>query len=177
MWRTAALLLGLVLPRLLGGGVTASVTASGTASVTAGDTAGGGSVTVACRLGHAATLPCAYHYEDARAEPRLSVQWRGPRGRLLCHLIKHAAFRNCSAGYAISYRPASIALRVLRVAPRDLGTHVCSVSKRHEFSDYSIRLERATESVTSAPTGGVTQSGLGWSLVLLPAAARWAVCW
>ncbi|AWP01057.1 Hypothetical protein SMAX5B_021159 [Scophthalmus maximus] len=105
----------------------------------------GSVVTVLCRPGERVTLPCPYHYEDDGHVSQLSVQWRSPNHELLCHYIKHRRFHNCSAGYALSYRPGSITLSVLRVATHDLGLHVCSVAKRHEFSDLSVQLVRMSE--------------------------------
>ncbi|KAM4593478.1 uncharacterized protein PAE49_007816 isoform 2-T2 [Odontesthes bonariensis] len=152
---TAALYLGLVLSHLVGEGSAEKVFG---------------------RPGEPVTLPCSYHYEDGAHISQLSVQWRSPLNELLCHYIKHKAFQNCSAGYAISYSPGSIALSIHQVRPHDLGTHVCSVSKRHEFSDYSIELDSMAESVTSAPTGGVKHSGLTWSLAVLHALTCLFVC-
>ncbi|CAL8352770.1 unnamed protein product [Merluccius merluccius] len=91
--------------------------------------------------GRPVTMPCAYGYEDRGEVPQLSVQWRGPPGRgLLCHYIKHKAFQNCSRGYSLSYRPGSILLTIQQVQAQDYGTHVCSVSKRHNVSDNSVHL-------------------------------------
>ncbi|CAK6977273.1 hypothetical protein D5F01_LYC04366 [Scomber scombrus] len=153
MWRspleqtgTAALYLGLVLSQLVGEG-----------SV----------VKVICQPGQQVTLPCTYHYEDHANISQLSVQWRSPNNELLCHYIKHKVFQNCTAGYAITYAPGSITLSIQQVKMEDFGAHVCSVSKRHEFSDFSIVLAKMSETVTSAPTGGSSQSGPSWRLVLL----------
>ncbi|XP_078141411.1 uncharacterized protein LOC144539621 [Centroberyx gerrardi] len=146
--RTAALCLGLVLSHLVGEG-----------SV----------VKVLSQPGQRVTLPCSYHYEDHTHITQLSVQWRSPRNELLCHYIKHKAFQNCTVGYTISYTPGSITLTVQEVKMEDFGAHVCSVSKRHEFTDYSIELAMMTEPVTSAPTSGWSQSGHTRRLILLPA--------
>ncbi|KAK9542213.1 hypothetical protein VZT92_000093 [Zoarces viviparus] len=127
----------------------------------------GSVVKVLCRPGQRVTLPCLYHYEDHAHISQLSVQWRSPSNELLCHYIKHKAYQNCTAGYAVAYRPGSITLTVQRVDTRDFGAHVCSVSKPHEFSDYSVELARMSESVTSAPKSGGNQSGVTWTLVLL----------
>lgn len=100
-------------------------------------------VRVFCQPGHGVTLPCFYPYEDRSALPQLSVQWRGPDNQLLCHYIKHKGFQRCSEGYHMTYRPGSITLTVQQVRLRDYGPHVCSVSKRDEFSDSSVELARA----------------------------------
>ncbi|GLD55712.1 hyaluronan and proteoglycan link protein 4-like protein [Lates japonicus] len=128
MWRTpleqtgtAALYLGLILSHLVGEG-----------SV----------VKVLCQPGERVTLPCSYHYEDHTHISQLSVQWRSPHNELLCHYIKHKAFQNCTAGYTIIYSPGSITLTIQQVKMEDFGAHVCSVGKRHEFSDYNIELAR-----------------------------------
>ncbi|XP_076737886.1 uncharacterized protein LOC143416503 [Maylandia zebra] len=153
--RTAALYLGLILSHVGGGGSTGKLL---------------------CLPGQRATLPCSYHYEDQMHIFQLSIQWRSPLNELLCHYIKHKAFQNCTAGYTISYSPGNITLTVLQARLEDFGTHVCSVSKRHEFSDYSIELARMSDSVTSAPTGGMNQSGLTWRLIILHALACLLVC-
>lgn len=44
----------------------------------------------------------------------------------------------------MTYRPGSIALTIQQVRLQDYGPHVCSVSKRDEFSDYSVELARAS---------------------------------
>lgn len=102
----------------------------------------GSVVRVLCRPGQTVTLPCSYHYENDTQLSQLSVQWRSPNNELLCHYIKHKSFQNCSDGYSIAYRPGSITLTIQRVRTEDFGAHVCSVSKRHEFSDYSVELDR-----------------------------------
>ncbi|KAM9366181.1 uncharacterized protein ABDE67_007547 [Symphorus nematophorus] len=158
MWRTAvdrqkgtaALYFGLVLSHLVGGKV-----------------GGSAEVRVFCQPGQSVTLPCSYHYEDDAHVSQLSVQWRSPDNELLCHYIKHKAFQNCTMGYSISYTPGSITLSIQRVRTQDFGAHVCSVSKRHEFSDFSVELVRTSDSVTSAPNTGWSQSGPAWSLLLL----------
>ncbi|XP_034385706.1 hyaluronan and proteoglycan link protein 4-like [Cyclopterus lumpus] len=127
----------------------------------------GGGVRVLGRPGQPVSLPCPYHYEDHAHVSQLSVQWRSPVNELLCHYIKHRAYRNCTAGYAVAYRPGSITLSIQRVHARDFGAHVCSVSEPHEFSDYSVELVRMPESFTSAPKSGGNQSGLSWLLVFL----------
>lgn len=101
-------------------------------------------VRVFCQPGHGVTLPCFYPYEDRSALPQLSVQWRGPDNQLLCHYIKHKGFQRCSEGYHVTYRPGSITLTIQQVRPQDYGPHVCSVSKRDEFLDYSVELARAS---------------------------------
>ncbi|KAG7242771.1 hypothetical protein INR49_020146 [Caranx melampygus] len=128
MWRTsleqvvtAALYLGLVLSHMVG-----------EASV----------VKVLCRPGEQVTLLCSYHYEDEAHISQLSVQWRSPGNELLCHYIKHKFYQNCTAGYSIAYSPGSITLTIQRVSMEDFGVHVCSVNKRHEFSDHSILVAR-----------------------------------
>ena len=104
--------------------------------------------------GRPVTMPCVYRYEDHGEVPQLSVQWRGPPGRgLLCHYIKHKAFQNCSRGYSLSYSPGSILLTIQQVRAQDYGTHVCSVSKRHDVSDNSVHLAMRTgERKASLPT-------------------------
>lgn len=104
----------------------------------------GGAVQVFGEAGQRVTLPCLYHYEDTSQLSQLSVQWRSPTNALLCHFIKHKSFTNCSDGYAISYQPANITLHVLHAHTRDYGTHVCSVSKPHQFSDYKVELSQTT---------------------------------
>ncbi|XP_077942000.1 hyaluronan and proteoglycan link protein 4-like isoform X2 [Gasterosteus aculeatus] len=121
----------------------------------------GGAVRVLCRPGQPVSLPCSYHYEDHARVSQLSVQWRSPGDQLLCHYIKHKAYRNCSAGYAVAYRPGSITLTIRSVGAQDFGTHVCSVSKPHEFSDFSVELARMSDPVTLAPNGG-NRSGPTW---------------
>ncbi|KAI3377887.1 hypothetical protein L3Q82_008465 [Scortum barcoo] len=119
-------------------------------------------VRVLCQLGQPVTFPCSYHYEDQAHISQLSVQWRSPNNELLCHYIKHKAFQNCTDGYAISYSPGSIALTVQRVNMDDFGFHVCSVSKRHEFSDYSVELSRSLQLRTQdgiSQVTGQTKSG------------------
>ncbi|XP_023126294.1 uncharacterized protein LOC111568737 [Amphiprion ocellaris] len=127
----------------------------------------GGAVQLSCRPGQSATLPCSYRYESGGQVSQLSVQWWSPDGQLLCHYIKHKTFRNCSSGYSISYQPGSIRLTVHRVHDHDFGTHVCSVSKPHKFTDVNIELVRMSESNTSAPVGGVSQSGVSWRIFVL----------
>lgn len=97
-----------------------------------------------CQPGHRVTLPCFYPYEDRSALSQLSVQWRSPDNQLLCHYIKHKDFQRCDEGYHMTYRPGSITLTVQRVRLQDFGPHVCSVSKRDEFLDYSVELARAS---------------------------------
>ncbi|XP_013883489.1 uncharacterized protein LOC106532049 [Austrofundulus limnaeus] len=120
----------------------------------------GGSVKVLCRPSRSVSLPCSYHYEDRTNVSQLSVQWRSPHNELLCHYIKHKSFQNCSAGYTIRYRPGSIQLLVLQVRTRDIGTHICSVSKRHDFSDFRVELAVEADSTTSTPVGGANHSGV-----------------
>lgn len=107
---------------------------------------------VFCQAGHRVTLPCFYPYEDRSALSQLSVQWRGPNNQLLCHYIKHKGFQKCSEGYHMTYRPGSITLAIQQVRLQDFGPHVCSVSKRDEFLDYSMELAR--ESGESDRRGG-----------------------
>ncbi|CAB1338824.1 unnamed protein product [Coregonus sp. 'balchen'] len=80
----------------------------------------GSAVKVLSQPGNTVQFPCSYSYEDHQDIPQLSVQWRGPGNTLLCHYIKH------------------------KVRTQDFGSHVCSVSKRHEFSDFSIELATKT---------------------------------
>ncbi|KAF6733543.1 hypothetical protein FQA47_017575 [Oryzias melastigma] len=127
----------------------------------------GGMERVLCRPGQGVSLPCSYHYEDQAPVSELSVQWKSPSSRLLCHYIKHKAFQNCSTGYSISYRPGNIQLFILQVQTEDFGTHVCSVSKRHEFSDFSMELDWISEFITSAPTSDGNQPGLARRLSTL----------
>ena len=85
-----------------------------------------------------------YHYEDQSNIPQLSVQWRGPNNGLLCHYIKHKGFQNCTEGHSMTYIPGKITLTIKEVKMDDFGSHVCSVSKRHEFSDFSLELAMMT---------------------------------
>ncbi|CAJ1050113.1 hyaluronan and proteoglycan link protein 4-like [Xyrichtys novacula] len=126
---------------------------------------GGVSVQVLSQPGEPVTLPCTYGYEDHAHLSQLSVQWRSPAGALLCHFIKHKSFRKCSEGYAISYAPANITLHIHHAKDHDFGTHVCSVSKPHEFYDSRVELSRTTEAETSAPNGGQARSGPSWTLL------------
>ena len=118
----------------------------------------GGVLRVLSRPGQPVTLPCPYRYEDGSQLSELSVQWRSPDNELLCHFIKHKAFQRCSAGYAIAYSPGNITLTIRRARPRDLGAHVCSVSKRDEFSDCSVEL--ATMSGECGRRGGGASAGI-----------------
>ncbi|KAK5874473.1 hypothetical protein PBY51_019415 [Eleginops maclovinus] len=127
----------------------------------------GSAVTVLGQPGQQVTLPCSYNYEENTHIPQLSVQWRGPNNQLLCHYIKHKAYQNCTSGYTITYSPGSITLTIQHVHMEDFGAHVCSVSKPHEFSDYSMNLVRMSESVTSAPKSGGDLSGPTWTLIIL----------
>uniref|UniRef100_A0A1A8EKZ6 Zgc:123297 n=1 Tax=Nothobranchius kadleci TaxID=1051664 RepID=A0A1A8EKZ6_NOTKA len=145
---TAALYLGLVLSHLVGEG---------------------SSVKVFSRPGQLVTLPCSYQYESRTNISQLSVQWRSPANDLLCHYIKHKSFQNCSTGYTIHYRPGNISLIIQQVQTKDIGTHICSVSKRHEFSDFSVDLDGRAEPVTSPPMDGVESSGFSWSYIILQA--------
>lgn len=99
---------------------------------------------VHCHPGMRATLPCPYHYEEHVQVPQLSVQWRSPNNQLLCHYIKHKSYQNCSSGYTIVYVPGSIRLVVQQLDLYDFGVHVCSVGKKHEFSDYRIEVVRVS---------------------------------
>ncbi|KAJ0001743.1 hypothetical protein NQD34_001539 [Periophthalmus magnuspinnatus] len=112
------------------------------------------------------SLPCVYPYEDHTPLPELSVQWKSPQNQLLCHFVKHKSFLNCSSGYHLSYRPARISLAIERVQNQDYGTHLCSVSKRHEFTDTQVQLSRQTESVTPTPGRGVTLTVQCWTFLL-----------
>ncbi|KAK1891277.1 CD276 antigen [Dissostichus eleginoides] len=152
MWRTpleqtatAALFLGIIMSQIVGEG---------------------SAVKVLSQPGQQVTLLCSYNYEDNTHIPQLSVQWRGPNNQLLCHYIKHKAYQNCTRGYTISYSPSSITLTIQHVHMEDFGAHVCSVSKPHEFSDYSMELARMSEYVTSAPKSGGDQSGSTWTLII-----------
>lgn len=100
----------------------------------------GGAVQLFCRPGQRLSLPCPYGFEDGQNLERLTVRWTSPRRKLLCHYIKHRKYQNCSAGYAMRYRPGSIQLSIQRAQNRDLGTHVCSVAKPHESQDFSIHV-------------------------------------
>nr|XP_023672091.1 uncharacterized protein LOC111846276 [Paramormyrops kingsleyae] len=110
-------------------------------------------------LGGRAELPCRYEYEDAGPIQELSVQWKGPQHQLLCHFIKHKAFRNCSGGYALDYAPGRIRLCVEEVTAADAGPHVCSVSKQHAFTDSVIELHLTSRSATAAPLPSKCLSG------------------
>jgi len=87
-------------------------------------------------------MPCQYEYETQGSIQQLSLQWRSPRNQLLCHLIKHKKYSNCTAGYSVHYNPGNITLIIAEVRQEDFGSHVCSVSKLHEFSDFSIELSQ-----------------------------------
>lgn len=87
-------------------------------------------------------MPCQYEYETRGSIQQLSLQWRSPRNQLLCHLIKHKKYSNCTAGYSVHYNPGNITLVIAEVKQEDFGRHVCSVSKLHEFSDFSIELNQ-----------------------------------
>ncbi|TSP36122.1 Hepatocyte cell adhesion molecule [Bagarius yarrelli] len=89
-------------------------------------------------------ISCEYDYETHGAIEQLSVQWRSPESQLLCHFIKHKDYRNCTQGYSALYTPGNITLIIHKVAEQDFGKHVCSVSKRHAFSDYIIELVQMT---------------------------------
>ncbi|KAL6463408.1 hypothetical protein MHYP_G00277990 [Metynnis hypsauchen] len=89
-------------------------------------------------------LPCRYDYEAQGSIPQLSLQWRSPSKQLLCHFIKHKAYRNCTAGYSVLYVPGNVTLVIDKVKEEDFGRHVCSISKRHDFVDYTIQLVRGT---------------------------------
>ncbi|CAM4536031.1 unnamed protein product [Leuciscus chuanchicus] len=55
-------------------------------------------------------MPCHYEYETQGSIQQLSLQWRSPRNQLLCHLIKHKKYSNCTAGYSVHYNPGNITL-------------------------------------------------------------------
>ncbi|KAL0192543.1 hypothetical protein M9458_010839, partial [Cirrhinus mrigala] len=55
-------------------------------------------------------MPCQYEYEARGSIQQLSLQWRSPRNQLLCHLIKHKTYSNCTAGYSVHYNPGNITL-------------------------------------------------------------------
>ncbi|XP_036837702.1 uncharacterized protein LOC118965059 [Oncorhynchus mykiss] len=120
----------------------------------------GSAVKVLSQPGNTVQFPCDYSYEDHQDIPQLSVQWRGPSNTLLCHYIKHKVFRNCTQGYSLDYTPRKITLSITEVRTQDFGSHVCSVSKRHEFTDFSIELAVKTDPITSLPTNRWAQSGL-----------------
>ncbi|KAF7688845.1 hypothetical protein HF521_013652 [Silurus meridionalis] len=94
-------------------------------------------------------MPCEYEYEAQGAIKQLSLQWKSPKSQLLCHFIKHKDYRNCTQGYSTLYTPGNITLIIDTVKEDDFGKHVCSVSKRHSFSDFIIELVKVTDS--SAP--------------------------
>ncbi|MFT7818564.1 uncharacterized protein LOC111846276 [Arapaima gigas] len=106
----------------------------------------GTAVKVLATIGGQASLPCRYEYEEAGAIEELSVQWKGPQQQLLCHFVKHKSFRNCTPGYDLIYTPGRITLVIGQVAAEDAGSHVCSVSKRHTFSDFVAQLSLRTRS-------------------------------
>lgn len=91
-------------------------------------------------LGLTAGLPCYYGFESLEDIKQLSLQWKGPSNELFCHFIKHKAYQNCTPGYSLVYTPNNITLSIMTVKWTDFGTHVCSVSKRHEFSDFRIEV-------------------------------------
>lgn len=133
---------------------------------------GGNAVKVLITPGSRAEIPCRYTYEDQGAIAEMSVQWRGPENQVLCHYIKHKSFRNCTPGYSLDYAPGQITLIIEEVAVADLGTHVCSVSKRHEFSDFDAELSLRPKSFTESPKANGNHSGnkggalflFGWAL-------------
>ncbi|KAI5608356.1 neurogranin [Silurus asotus] len=86
------------------------------------------------------SMPCEYEYEAQGAIKQLSLQWKSPKSQLLCHFIKHKDYRNCTQGYSTLYTPGNITLVIDTVKEDDFGKHVCSVSKRHSFSDFIIEL-------------------------------------
>ncbi|KAK7912668.1 hypothetical protein WMY93_012879 [Mugilogobius chulae] len=94
--------------------------------------------------GQSLSLPCPYTFEDQAPLSELSVQWKSPQNQLLCHFVKHKTFLNCSSGYSLSYSPANVSLVITSVQERDYGTHLCSVSKRHEFTDSQVQVSRHT---------------------------------
>ncbi|KAJ8276618.1 hypothetical protein COCON_G00083700 [Conger conger] len=131
----------------------------------------GAAVTVLITPGSRAEIPCRYAYEDQGAIGEMSVQWKGPENQLLCHYIKHKSFQNCTPGYSLDYAPGRITLIIEEAVPGDLGTHVCSVSKRHDFSDFDAELRLRPKSFTEAPRASGNHSGnkgalflLGWAL-------------
>ena len=64
---------------------------------------------------------------------------------IYCYIICYVkAFRNCTQGYSLDYTPRKITLSITEVRTQDFGSHVCSVSKRHEFTDFSIELAAKT---------------------------------
>ncbi|XP_077375706.1 uncharacterized protein LOC144017715 [Festucalex cinctus] len=123
-------------------------------------------VKVLCQPGQPITLLCV-RYHDNTLGSQLSVQWRSPHNDLLCHYIKHKAFQNCTTGYTISDTGGGVTLTIRRVEMKDLGSHVCSVSKPHEFSDHTFELAMVTRSVTSGPRSGSSRSSPNWRLILL----------
>lgn len=66
----------------------------------------------------------------------------------------------------MTYRPGSISLTIQQVRLQDYGPHVCSVSKRDEFWDYSVELTRA-----SGESDGRGGRGLGLHHVTEPFAS------
>ncbi|XP_077062378.1 uncharacterized protein LOC143714842 [Siphateles boraxobius] len=110
-------------------------------------------------LGLMIKMPCQYEYETRGSIQQLSLQWRSPRNQLLCHLIKHKKYSNCTAGYSVHYKPGNITLIIAEVRQVDFGRHVCSVSKLHEFSDFSIELSQKEDLSGELPKGKVDQSG------------------
>ncbi|XP_061605776.1 tetraspanin-18B-like isoform X2 [Phyllopteryx taeniolatus] len=108
-------------------------------------------------MAHVSMLQCVSG-NPAFQNNKLSVQWRSPHNELLCHYIKHKAFQNCTVGYTISDTRSGITLTIQRVKMKDLGSHVCSVSKPHDFSDHTIELAMVKRSITSAPQSGWSRS-------------------
>ncbi|KAM9825143.1 uncharacterized protein ACBT44_005941 isoform 2-T2 [Syngnathus typhle] len=121
---------------------------------------------VFCEPGQPITLLCGHYHENTLAS-QLSVQWRSPHNELLCHYIKHKTFQNCMVGYSITDTDGGIVLTIQRVKTKDIGSHVCSVSKPHEFSDHIIELTMVTKPITSPPQRGLSRSSPNWSLILL----------
>ncbi|KAJ8388319.1 hypothetical protein AAFF_G00134730 [Aldrovandia affinis] len=116
-------------------------------------------VKVLTTSGSRAEFPCRYEYEARGAIGQMSLQWRGPEHRLLCHYIKHKSFQNCTPGYSLDYTPGKITLIIKEVMAADIGTHVCSVNKQHEFSDFLTELSLRPKSSTEAPTANGNHSG------------------
>ncbi|XP_076130726.1 neurogranin (protein kinase C substrate, RC3) a isoform X1 [Alosa pseudoharengus] len=110
-------------------------------------------------LGLMARLPCKYEFEILEDLKQLSLQWKSPSNELLCHFIKHKAYQKCTPGYSLEYSPNNVTLTIRTVRRTDFGTHVCSVSKSHEFSDFSIDLILKSESSSNSSVGSGCDSG------------------
>ncbi|KAF5899841.1 hepatocyte cell adhesion molecule-like, partial [Clarias magur] len=120
-------------------------------------------------LSRTLSMPCEYDYEAQGSVQQLSLQWKSPKSQLLCHFIKHKDYRNCTQGYSALYTPGNITLVIHEVKEADFGKHVCSVSKRHAFVDYTIELLQETgavEGVNITSFGNLVRGTVGGEALL-----------